>query len=143
MLKGIPSVLPPDLVKYLMEMGHSEHLTIVDAHYPAETYGKRLVRCPGANVSQLIDAILTLMPLDTYVLPAVAMMQVVEGDPIGIPEIWSTIKETVKKHEPKAEIDFLSRGDFYEESKQSFVIIQSGDKAQYANIILRKGIVKQ
>lgn len=142
MLKGIPPILPPDLVKYLMEMGHSEHLTIADAHYPAESYGKRIVRCPGATVPQILDAVLTLMPLDTYVLPAVNFMAVVEGDPIGTPGVWAEMETVIEKHEPGSEIGFLDRYDFYEESKQSFVIVQSGDQAQYANVILRKGIVR-
>lgn len=142
MLNGIPAILPPELVKYMMEMGHGETLTISDAHFPAASYGIRSVCCPGVTAPQLLDAILTLFPLDKYVDVQVELMQVVKGDNIGVPPVWKTIEETVEKHDKDAKIGFRERFDFYEESKKSYVIVQSGDTAQYANIIVRKGIVK-
>ena len=67
MLKNIPSVLSPELLKTLMEMGHGDYLVIGDGNFPAATNAKRLIRCDGHGVPEILDAILKLMPLDTYV----------------------------------------------------------------------------
>ena len=87
MLKNIPKIISPELVKYLMEMGHGDELVIADANFPAHRIGQRVVRCDGHGVPVILDAILQLLPLDTYSDYQAGLMQVVPGDPT-IPVIW-------------------------------------------------------
>jgi len=141
MLKGIPSIIPPELLKILMEMGHGDELVIGDGNFPAASYGKRVVRCDGHNVPDLLDAILKLFPLDPYVEAPVALMQVVPGDKVETP-IWDVYKSIINKYEPVYnKIENIERFAFYERAKQAYAIVATGEKALYANIILKKGVV--
>ncbi len=141
MLKGIPSILPPELLKILMEMGHGDEIVISDGNFPAASYSQRLVRCDGHGVPELLEAILKFFPLDPYVEAPVALMQVVPGDTVETP-IWDVYKDIVKKYEPVAnKVENVERFAFYERSKQAYAIVATGEKALYANIILKKGVV--
>jgi len=140
MLKGIPSILSPDLLKVLMEMGHGDALVIADGNFPGASIAKRLIRLDGHGVPDLLDAILQLFPLDRYVPEAVQLMRVVEGDPVDTP-IWDTYREIIKKHEPDADIGFMERFAFYELAKQAYCVIQTGEMALYANLFLQKGVI--
>src|SRR5215469_4934312 len=99
MLKGIPTILAPELLKILMEMGHGDELVIADGNFPGASHAQRLVRCDGHGVPPLLEAILQLFPLDSYVKQPAALMAVVPGDKYK-PEIWPTYKKTIQKHEP-------------------------------------------
>lgn len=143
MLKGIPAILPPELLMVLAEMGHGDELTIGDGNFPGNTFGRRVIRMDGHGVPEILDAILTLMPLDTYVDKPVVLMQVVPGDPVKTP-IWDTYKEIVARHDPRGAdaVDNIERFAFYDRVKgQSTVVIMSGEKAVYANVILKKGVI--
>jgi L-fucose mutarotase len=141
MLKGIPSILTPELLKILMEMGHGDEIVISDGNFPAAAYAKRLVRCDGHNVPELLEAILKFFPLDTYSAAPVSLMEVVKGDTVK-PTIWEVYKDIVNKHEPVAnKIENVERFAFYERAKKAYAIIATGEKALYANIILKKGVV--
>jgi len=143
MLKGIPNILSPELLKILMEMGHGDELVIGDGNFPAASIAKRLVRCDGHNVPELLDAILKLFPLDSYVKCPVSLMAVVPGDTVK-PVIWDEYRKIVEKHEPKANgIEFVERFKFYERAKAAYAVIATGEKALYANIILKKGVVTE
>lgn len=140
MLKGIPSILSPELLKILMEMGHGDEIVIGDGNFQAANYAQRLIRCDGHGVPELLNAILKFMPLDTYVEKPVSFMSVVPGDPE--PLIWEEYQEIINKHEGKEiEIEYLERFDFYERAKKSYAIIATGETALYANIILKKGVI--
>jgi L-fucose mutarotase len=140
MLKGIPAILSPQLLKILMEMGHGDELVIGDGNFPAETYGKRVVRLDGHGVPEILDAILALYPLDTYVEKPVALMQTAPQDPT--PEIWDTYRKLIDKHEPGKEIEMVERFAFYDRAKAAYAVIATGEGAVYANVILKKGVVK-
>jgi L-fucose mutarotase len=141
MLKGIPAILGPELLKILMEMGHGDELVIADGNFPAASTAQRLVRCDGHGVPEILDAVLQLFPLDTYVDAPVVLMEVVPGDPVK-PTIWETCKGIVEKHEPVAgKISFIERFKFYERAKKAYAVVATGEKALYANIILKKGVV--
>jgi len=141
MLKGIPSIIPPELLKILMEMGHGDEIVISDGNFPAANYAQRLVRCDGHNVPDLLDAILKFFPLDPYVEAPVSLMQVVPGDTVETP-IWDVYKSIVKKHEPvNNKVQNIERFAFYEMAKAAYAVVSSGEKALYANIILKKGVV--
>ena len=141
MLKGIPSILPPELLKILMEMGHGDELVISDGNFPAANYAQRLVRCDGHNVPDLLDAHLKFYPLDPYVDAPVSLMQVVPGDTVETP-IWDVYKAIVRKHEPvNNKVQNVERFAFYEQAKAAYAVVSTGEKALYANIILKKGVV--
>ncbi|HHY64631.1 MAG TPA: L-fucose mutarotase [Clostridiaceae bacterium] len=141
MLKGIPPIIPPELLKILMEMGHGDEIVIADGNFPAASIAQRLVRCDGHGIPELLDAILKFFPLDLYVDAPVALMQVVPGDPVETP-IWDVYKEIVTKHEPKNnKFENIERFAFYERAKKAYAVVATGEKALYANIILKKGVV--
>lgn len=141
MLKGVPSILSPELLKVLMEMGHGDELVISDGNFPAAAYANRLVRCDGHDVPALLDAIMKFLPLDTYVEAPVMLMEVVPGDAIK-PTIWDAYKKVIAKYEPvDSRIQFIERFAFYERAKKAYAIVSTGEKALYANIILKKGVV--
>lgn len=146
MLKGIPGILSPELLKVLCEMGHSDRLVISDGNFPAETMGKNaiVIRCDGHGVPKLLDAILKVFPLDTYVEQPVKLMEVVPGDTVETP-IWDVYQEIIQQHDSRgaSAIGKLERFAFYEEAKTSYAIIATGEKALYANIMLQKGVVTE
>ena len=92
MLKGIPEIITPELLRVLAEMGHTDELTIGDGNFPGHTYGKRVIRMDGHGVPEILDAILKLFPLDTYVDHPCTLMGVVKGDPVETP-IWDEYKK--------------------------------------------------
>lgn len=142
MLKNIPKILSPELVKILMEMGHGDEIVIADGNFPSETIGQRVVRCDGHGVPELLDAIMKLFPLDTYTDKPVMLMEVVPGDPV-VPTIWDEYKEIISKYEPEnCKIEMIERFAFYERAKTAYAVVATGEEAIYANIILKKGVVK-
>lgn len=142
MLKNIPKLLSPELVKTLMEMGHGDEIVIADGNFPAETIGKRVVRCDGHGVTELLDAIMQLFPLDTYTEKPVMLMEVVPGDPV-VPTIWDDYKAVINKYEPEnCKIEMIERFAFYERAKTAYAVVATSEEAIYANIILKKGVVK-
>lgn len=142
MLKGIPKILSPELVKVLMEMGHGDEIVIADGNFPAETIGQRVVRCDGHGVCELLDAVMQLFPLDTYTEKPVMLMEVVPGDPV-VPTIWDEYKDIINTYEPQnCKIEMIERFAFYERAKKAYAVVATGEEAIYANIILKKGVVK-
>ena len=144
MLKGIPKILSPELLKVLCEMGHSDRIVIADGNFPAESMGKDaiVIRCDGHGVPELLDAILQVIPLDTYVEKPMNLMEVMPGDPVKTP-IWDPYKEIVAKHDERgaACVGNIERFQFYEEAKKAYAIIATGESAVYANVMLQKGVV--
>lgn len=144
MLKGIPKILSPELLKVLCEMGHSDRLVISDGNFPSESMGKDaiVIRMDGHGVPEILDAILHVFPLDTYVEKPVNLMEVMPGDTVETP-IWDTYKEIIAKHDSRgaATVGNIERFAFYEEAKKVYCIIATGESALYANIMLQKGVV--
>lgn len=144
MLKNIPSLISPDLLKYLAEMGHSDRLVICDGNFPVHSIGKdaNIVRIDGKGVVEVLDAVLKLIPLDGYVDTGVYLMEKVKGDDVETP-IWNDIKEVVKKYDSRGEdtIGHIERLKFYDEAKNAYLLIATSEKALYANVILQKGII--
>lgn len=141
MLKNIPKILSPQLVKTLMEMGHGDEIVIADANFPSCSISQNVIRADGLSGTEILEAILKLFPLDTYVENQVYLMEVVPGDPYK-PEIWEEYKEILKKSGEVHNIKELERFAFYERAKSSYAVIATGEEALYANIILKKGVVK-
>jgi L-fucose mutarotase len=141
MLKGISPLISPELLKTLAEMGHGDEIVIGDGNFPAATMGKRCIRCDGHAVPELLDAILQLFPLDTFVEAPVTLMQVVPGALENNPPIWEEFRAIVENHQSGTKIGFEERFAFYERSKKAFATIQTGESALYANVILKKGVI--
>ena len=141
MLKGISPVISPELIKILMEMGHGDEICIGDGNFPAASVGKRLVRLDGHGVTEVLDAILKLFPLDTYVEKPVALMSVVPGDDVD-PVIWKEYERVIRENEGEKNIEYVERFAFYERARQCYCVVATGESALYANIILKKGVVK-
>ena len=141
MLKGISPILSPELLKILMEMGHGDELCIGDGNFPAASIAQRLVRLDGHGVTEILDAILALFPLDTYVDAPVTLMQVVPGDNVD-PVIWKDYEKVIRKHEGDKKIENFGRFEFYDRAKKCYAVVATGESALYANIILKKGVVK-
>ncbi|HAS80305.1 MAG TPA: fucose isomerase [Fusobacteriaceae bacterium] len=141
MLKNIPSILPPELLKILMEMGHGDGIVIADGNFPGASLAKRLVRCDGHNIPELLDAILKFFPLDQYVDKPLSLMAAPLTDKEN-PTIWNKYRDIVDKHEKdQKEFNQIERFAFYDQAKKSYAIISTGEKALLANIILKKGVV--
>ncbi|HZK28317.1 MAG TPA: L-fucose mutarotase [Thermoclostridium sp.] len=141
MLKGIPSILSPELLKIIMEMGHGDEIVIADGNFPAASIANKLVRCDGHNIPELLEAILKLFPLDPYVEAPVALMEVVPGDNVKTP-IWKVYKDVVQNNEPENNgFEHIERFAFYERAEKAYAVVATGEKALYANIILKKGVV--
>jgi L-fucose mutarotase len=141
MLKGIPNIIPPELLKLLMEMGHGDEIVIADGNFPAASHAQRLVRCDGHAAPLLLDAILKLFPLDTYVKQPVALMAVVPGDTYK-PEIWPAYLKIIQSHDAGfREFEMVERFAFYERAKRAYAIVATGESARYANLILKKGVL--
>ncbi len=144
MLKGIPQILSPELLKVLCEMGHSDKLIIADGNFPAESMGKNavVIRCDGHGVPEILEAILKLFPLDSYVKHPVNLMEVMPGDPVETP-IWDTYKNIVSKYDERGEmaVGNIERFAFYDQAREAYLIIATSEKALYANIMLQKGVI--
>ena len=141
MLKNIPSIISPELLKILHEMGHSDEIVIGDGNFPAASNAKRLVRADGHGVPELLDAILQLFPLDTYVEAPVMLMQVTPGDDVD-PVIWKEYRKIVDKHQDDVKFEEIERFALYERARDAYAIVATGEGALYANVILKKGVVK-
>ncbi len=141
MLKGIPSILSPELLKILMEMGHGNELVLADGNFPAASIAQRLVRLDGHDVPRILESVLRLFPLDTYVEKPVALMAVTPGDRVQ-PVIWEEYRKVIlASKEPFAEFEYIERFAFYERARQAYAVVATGESSLYANIILKKGVV--
>ncbi len=142
MLKGIPEIISPELMKVLLEMGHGDEIVIADGNFPAASIARRLVRADGHNIPDLLDAILMFFPLDTFVDYPVILMAVVEGDETR-PTIWEKYRGIIKKRERQfSDFQWIERYDFYERARKGYCVVATSEKELYANIILMKGIVR-
>lgn len=141
MLKNIPRILSPELLKVLMEMGHGDELVLCDGNYPKLGQPERVIDCDGHGIPELMEAILKFFPLDPYVEYPVILMQVLPGDPVKTP-IWETYRGIVKKYEEHDIQDqAIDKYKFYERGAKAYAALRTGETAMYANVILKKGVV--
>lgn len=141
MLKKIPKLLSPELVRTLMEMGHGDEIVLADANFPGHSLHSRVIRYDGIGIPRLLEAILELFPLDHYAETQAALMGVVPGDPT-VPVIWDTYREIVARFDAKAVIGEEERFAFYERAKNAYAVVVTGEEALYGNIILKKGVIE-
>lgn len=140
MLKGIPPLLGPQLLGVLRAMGHGDEIAIVDANYPAASAGPTLVRSEGASATDIADAVLSVLPLDSFVDQAAFCMQVVDAPERREP-IMEDFAALIARHEPGFTLGTIERFAFYARAKMAFAIVQTGERRLYGNLILKKGVV--
>lgn len=141
MLIGIPSALTPDLLRHLRAMGHGDELVIADANFPGEACAQRIERLPGISATEALEAILTLMPLDSFVEEPARTMQVV-GEPDTVPEIVAEFQRIINDTaDNPAQVTSVERHAFYVQARKAYCIVQTGETRFYGNIILQKGVV--
>ena len=141
MLKNIPPILGPDLLGILRAMGHGDEIAIVDANYPADSAGPALIRLDGISATDVLDAVLTLMPLDDFVEEAAICMQVV-GNAGKREPVMDQMDSIVRRHEPSMTLDSMERLAFYERVSRGYAIVQTGERRLYGNILLKKGVIR-
>jgi L-fucose mutarotase len=139
-LKGINPLLGPDLLHVLRAMGHGDEIAIVDGNYPAAADAKRLIRMDGHDADALLDAILSVMPIDDFV-PEAVFRPAVQGDPKRVEPVHEDFAQTLARHEPRQKIVPLVGKDFYDRVKACFAIVASGERRLYGNIVLKKGVI--
>ena len=140
MLKGISPLLSPELLATLSAMGHGDEIILADAHFPGDTFNANVIRADGLLVPDLLDAILPLFELDSYVEAPLVMMAAVEGDTLN-PAVEKAYRAPVDKHAPNTPpIARIGRFEFYDRAKEAFAVVMSGDTAKYGNILLKKGV---
>lgn len=142
MLKGVPAIISPELLKIMMEMGHGDEIVIADGNFPSASMGKRVARCDGHGVPEVLSAMLKLMPLDTYVESPVVLMQVVPGDNCETP-IWEEYKKIIDQNQSDIVVSSMERFEFYLRAEEAYAVVATGESALYANVILKKGVVKE
>jgi L-fucose mutarotase len=140
MLRGIHPLLGPDLLHALRSMGHGDELVIADANFPAGFLGPRLVRLDGVEATTTAEAILTHMPLDSYA-PAAAFRMAVVGDPHLVPEICQTFQDQITRLAGQFAIEPLERFAFYERARAAAVVVATGERRLYGNLILKMGVL--
>lgn len=141
MLKNIPKNISPELLKVLDEMGHGDEIVLSDGNFPSERINDRVIRCDSTGVTDLLESILVLFPLDTkYSDEQVFLMEVADGDDYK-PEIWEEYKKVLNQSKEDYTIGNIERFDFYERAKDAYAVVHTGETALYANIILKKGVV--
>lgn len=140
MLKNIPTALSPELLKALDEMGHGDEIVIADGNFPSGSLGPKVIRADGLGGEALLDAILTVIPLDTYSEANYMLMKNNPEDPV--PTIWDKYDAIAHEHDDNVRKGMIERFAFYERAKKAYCIVQTSETAVYANIILKKGVVK-
>ena len=142
MLRKIPPVISPELMKVLMEMGHGDIIVFADANFPAASNAKRLIRADGAETLALLEAILPFFPLDNFEPHPVLLMSNRSTEPV--PEIWADYCDLLLRLDPDkafSDFQFKNRLDFYAYAQKAYAIVTTSTTARYANIALRKGVV--
>ncbi len=141
MLIGIPALLGPEFLAILRAMGHGDEIAIVDGNYPAEEHARRLVRADGHRLIEVLDAVLSVLPVDDF-MPEALFRSSVKGDPAAkLDPVHDEIIATCKRHAPQAAVIALTGGNLYDRVKTAYAVVATGEPRLYANVIIRKGVI--
>lgn len=142
MLKNLSPLLSPDLLKTLCEMGHGDEIVIADGNFPSASLNPHIVRLDGHGGVEVLKAVLSVIPLDMYSEANAVLMEVDAGDEVQTP-IWEKYADALIAAEGDAvRIGRIGRSDFYKRAERAYAVIATGEGALYANLILKKGVVK-
>ncbi len=140
MLKNIDPLLGPEMLRVLRAMGHGDEIAVVDGNYPAEEHAKRLIRMDGHDAPRIVDAILSVLPVDDMV-PEAVFRPAAFGDPKRLEPVFGDFTAILLKHEPERKIVPLTGVDFYNRVKAAFAVVASGERRLHGNLIIRKGVI--
>lgn len=140
MLKGISPLISPELLKIMMEMGHGDEIVFGDANFPSASHAQRPVRADGHAITALLDAVLPLFPLD-YAVDFSAVLMAFRGD--REPAVWNEYRKKLAAH-PDGDKPLLTlpKPDFYERARKAYCIVATSESEGFANLILRKGVIR-
>jgi L-fucose mutarotase len=140
MLKNISPLISPALLENMARMGHGDELILADAHFPGERLNNNIIRADGLKIPDLLKAILPLFELDTYAAHPIIMMEPVKGDVLD-PDVEKRYLQGIQLTNPDiSSVRRMERFEFYEQAKQAFAVVMTGETAKYGNIILKKGV---
>ncbi|XP_036403329.1 fucose mutarotase isoform X1 [Megalops cyprinoides] len=145
-LKGIPSILSPELLYTLAKMGHGDELVLADTNFPTSSTcrcGPNEIRADGVGIPELLEAILKLFPLDSFVDSPAAVMELVESDRqrgLSVP-VWEKYRCLLKNAGSDKPLERVERFAFYERAKKSFAVVATGEASLYGNLIIKKGVI--
>ena len=143
MLKGIPSLLSPDLMHALLSMGHGDEIVLADGNFPGPSHARRLIRADGLGVCALLEAIVRFLPLDGFVEDHAVVMAVVDPK-APEPPIWEEFRQILAHGEGSAvHLTAIERHAFYQRARQAYCIVATSERALYANLLLKKGVVQE
>ena len=141
MLIGVSPVISPELLDALFRMGHGDEIVLADAFFPGDSFNSRVIRADGIRIPALLDGILALMNLDSYVPAPVAMMQPVSGDALD-PDVEKSYRIPIDARWPGTPaVERVERFAFYERAKKAYAVVMTGETVKYGNIILKKGVI--
>lgn len=139
-LQGISPLFSPELLATIYRMGHGDEIVLADAHFPGHSINERVIRADGLQIVALLEAILPLFALDSYVDDPTVMMQPVPGDEPD-PSVAAGYRAVIDKYAPETPATtFIERFAFYERASNAFAVVMTGDTHTYANLILKKGV---
>lgn len=142
MLKGISPLISPELLETLDRMGHGDEIVLADAHFPGESINSKVIRADGLKIPDLLEGILPLFELDTFVEHPLVMMAAVEGDQLD-PKVEERYLERIHKTNPNVPpIERIERFAFYERAEKAFAVVMTGETVKYGNILLKKGVTQ-
>ena len=142
MLKGLDPLLNADLLGVLSQMGHGDDIVLADTNFPTTTMGKRVVRIPGVSAPRVLEAVLSVMPLDDFVDEPCGRIEVV-GDPDAVPEVCQDFQDIIDRAEDgKIKLAKIERFDFYRRAREAFAVVQTGETRLYGCILLKMGVVR-
>ena len=142
MLKNLSPVLGPELLYVLRAMGHGDEIAIVDGNYPAENAGPaNFVRADGHGAVRMLDAILSVMPLDDFV-PEAAFRPNFPGKPGHLEPVMEDLARVIAKHEPTMKLVGLEPAAFYERVRKAYAVVATSERRLYGNVVLKKGVVR-
>jgi L-fucose mutarotase len=141
MLKGLNPVLSPDLLYALAAMGHGDEIAIVDRNFPATSTARRLVTASGVDVTTAMEAVLSVLPLDTFVPSPLARMEVV-GHPQRLLPVHQEVQQACERHEGRpVQMASVPREEFYERARRCFAVVATSEERPYACFLLTKGVI--
>jgi L-fucose mutarotase len=142
MLKSIDPLLGPELLHALASMGHGDEIAVVDANFPAASLARRLIRIDGCGAEPVLQALLSVLPLDDFVETPLSTMAVV-GHPAELPAPVLAFTAAVRAAtgRPTLEPERLEREAFYARTRAAFAVVQTGETRLYGNALLRKGVL--
>ena len=141
MLIGITPVIGPELLDSLFRMGHGDEIVLADAFFPGDSINSRVIRADGIKIPALLDGILALINLDSYVPHPIAMMAPVPGDSLD-ETVEKSYRAVIDSRRPNTSpVERVERFAFYERAKKAFAVVMTGETVKYGNIILKKGVI--